>query len=206
MLNPVEMAMEKDLVEKRLRSIPGYGEKFAQVFPDQEESVTIENAATAIGAFERGLVTPGPFDEFLKGDLQALTPEQAQGLRLFVDTGCVSCHAGPVLGGQNYQKLGLKKPYETEDMGRFEVTQKEADKMKFKVPGLRNITQTGPYFHDGSVKTLKESISLMAEHQLGKTLSDDEVTKIETFLESLTGEVDKDYIREPKLPADGEKS
>jgi cytochrome c peroxidase len=206
MLNPVEMSMEKELVEERLRSMPEYRERFAQVFPDESESVTIENAARAIGAFERGLVTPGPFDSFLNGDLTALNEQQVEGLQLFVDTGCASCHSGPALGGRSYQKLGVKKEYDTPDMGRFELTHKESDKKKFKVPGLRNIAQTGPYFHDGSVKTLNESIALMAEHQLGKNLTDEEVTKIAAFLESLTGNVDEEYVREPELPADsGEK-
>ncbi len=201
MLNPVEMAMEKDLVEERLKAIPGYGELFAEAFPDVEDPVTLDNAATAIAAFERGLVTPGPFDAFLKGDVKALNQDQLNGYKLFVEVGCASCHNGPGLGGRQYQKLGLKKPYETEDMGRFEVTGKERDKMKFKVPSLRNIAKTGPYFHDGSVKTLSGGISLMAEHQLGKKLSEKEVAEISAFLDSLTGEIDRKYIGEPDLPA-----
>ena len=205
MLNPVEMSMEKDLVEKRLRSIPDYRDRFAKVFSNETSPVTIQNAATAIGAFERGLVTPGPFDEFLKGDASALNNEQAQGLKLFVDTGCASCHSGPALGGRSYQKLGLKKPYKSEDMGRFEVTGKDSDKQRFKVPGLRNIAKTGPYFHDGSVETLRESIALMAEHQLGKELQEAEVLKIETFLQSLTGQAAQEYIQEPKLPVNGDE-
>jgi cytochrome c peroxidase len=206
MLNPVEMSMEKDLVEKRLRSIPEYRERFSHVFGDKSDAVTIENAATAIGAFERGLVTPGPFDSFMEGDLAALNEEQAEGLKLFVDTGCASCHTGPALGGKSYQTLGVKKPYETEDLGRFEVTHKDSDKKKFKVPGLRNIAETGPYFHDGSVKTLQESIALMAEHQLDKSLTEEDVVKIEIFLGSLTGNLDNEYIKEPMLPPDGNEN
>lgn len=200
MLNPVEMAMQKELVEERLRAIPEYANLFAAAYPDQENPISLNNAATAIAAFERGLVTPGKFDAFLDGDSSALSVEQRQGLKLFVDIGCASCHNGPALGGRQYQKLGLKKPYETSDLGRYEVTKKERDKMKFKVPGLRNIARTGPYFHDGSIETLHEGIALMAEHQLGKELSTEEVSKIEAFLESLTGEIDQKYVAEPKLP------
>ena len=200
MLNPVEMAMSREIVEKRLRAIDGYKERFAAAFPGEEASVSIDNAATAIAAFERGLVTPGAFDKFMNGDPTALNAEQLDGYKLFVDVGCASCHNGPAVGGRTYQKLGVKKPYHSEDLGRFEVTKKESDKMKFKVPSLRNIAQTGPYFHDGSVTTLSESISLMAEHQLGKDLSEDEVAKIEAFLQTLTGKIDENYISEPELP------
>lgn len=200
MLNPVEMAMDTTQVEERLKAIPGYRKLFASAFPDSENPVTIDNAAKAIAAFERGLVTPGAFDKFLAGDAGALTHDQLDGYKLFVDVGCASCHNGAALGGGQYQKLGVKKPYETADLGRYEVTHKEQDKMKFKVPGLRNIAETGPYFHDGSVKTLPEGISLMAEHQLGKTLTNEEVVKIEAFLKSLTGEIDQKYVAEPELP------
>ena len=200
MLNPVEMAMEKELVEDRLREIPEYQERFAKVFPDQKEPITLQNTAEAIASFERGLLTPGPFDRFLEGDPTALSADQMAGMKLFVEVGCASCHNGPGLGGSQYQKLGVKKEFETEDMGRFEVTGKESDKKKFKVPSLRNITQTGPYFHDGSVESLHQGVAVMAEYQLDKELTPDEMSKLEAFLSSLTGEIDPAYTKEPKLP------
>lgn len=209
MLNPVEMAMDQALVEKRLKALPEYSEKFKKAFPGQQDPVTLDNAAHAIAAFERGLVTPAPFDRFLAGDTSALSHKQIEGLQLFVGVGCASCHNGPGVGGAQFQKLGVKKPYPLTDHGRIEVTGKEADRDKFKVPSLRNIAETGPYFHDGKVATLSEGINLMAEHQLGKTLTEDEVSKIESFLGSLTGEIDKNYIKEPlqsAVPAKGEQS
>jgi cytochrome c peroxidase len=141
----------------------------------------------AIGAFERTLLTPSRFDNYLKGDESALTPAEKAGGKLFVQTGCTACHMGATMGGQIYQKLGLVKEYPTKDMGRFEVTKSEADKKMFKVPSLRNVAKTAPYFHDGSVKTLNEAISQMGEYQLGKKLTKEEVESIALFLGSLTG-------------------
>lgn len=209
MMNPLEMAMDRSLVEQRIGALPDYTERFRRAFPGQEQPVTVENAAQAIAAFERGLVTPAPFDRFLQGDVKALDAQQLQGLQVFVEVGCASCHNGPALGGGQFQKLGVKKPFVLTDHGRFEVTKKETDRDKFKVPSLRNITKTGPYFHDGKVATLAEGISLMGEHQLGKTLSADEVAKLESFLGSLTGEIDEDYIKEPlqsAAPGEGGES
>ncbi|MCA9776573.1 MAG: cytochrome-c peroxidase [Candidatus Eremiobacteraeota bacterium] len=200
MLNPVEMAMEKELVETRLQEIPEYQERFAKAFPEQKNPITLENTANAIASFERGLLTPGPFDRFLEGDATALDLGQMAGMKLFIEVGCASCHNGPGLGGGQYQKLGVKKEFDTKDLGRYEVTGKESDKKKFKVPSLRNITQTGPYFHDGSVASLHEGIAMMAEYQLDKELTPDEMSKLEAFLSSLTGQIDSDYVKEPKLP------
>ena len=200
MLNPVEMGMEKELVESRLREVPEYRERFATVFPDQKEPITLQNAAGAIASFERGLLTPGPFDRFLEGDATSLDADQIAGMKLFVEVGCASCHNGPGLGGAQYQKLGVKKEYDTEDLGRYEFTGKDSDKKKFKVPSLRNIAQTGPYFHDGSVKSVHQSIEVMAEYQLDKKLTPDEVSNLEAFLSSLTGKIDPAYIKEPELP------
>ena len=140
----------------------------------------------AIGAFERTLITPSRFDDWLKGDAAALTADEKRGAKLFAETGCTACHNGATLGGQMYQKLGLVKPYETKDLGRFEQTKNESDKFVFKVPSLRNVAKTGPYFHDGSIKTLPEAVSVMAEHQLGKKLDAKQVSDIVTFLNALT--------------------
>jgi cytochrome c peroxidase len=203
-LNPIEMGMpDAAQVVRVLKSIPGYVEAFAAAFPGAADAVTYDNAAEAIGAFERRLVTPAPFDAFLAGDLAALSAEQRTGLRTFIDSGCTACHNGVAAGGALYQKLGLVKPYATADVGRAEVTGNEADRFFFKVPSLRNIAETGPYFHDGSVATLDAAIRLMAEHQLGRTLTDAQVGEIRSFLASLTGTLPAEYIAAPALPPSG---
>jgi cytochrome c peroxidase len=200
-LNPVEMAMPSEPeVINRLEAIEGYREAFAAAFPGEKRPITYDNLARAIGAFERKLVTPSPFDEFLAGKDQALAKEQQEGLTIFLDTGCTVCHSGTVLGGQMYQKLGLVKPYPTDDPGRAKITGNDAERGFFKVPSLRNVEKTAPYFHDGSIATLDQAARIMAEHQLGRTLSDADVTKVVAFLESLTGKIDSEYTREPKLP------
>ena len=201
--NPVEMGMpDPAYVEKVLKSIPGYEKGFAAAFGG-DNPVTYDNMGSAIGAFERHLVTPGRFDAYLGGDLDALTDAELEGLDTFVSTGCVSCHMGPLLGGSTYQKLGLVEPYDTEDIGRAKFTGEDSDKYFFKVPSLRNIAETGPYLHDGSIATLDEMVKLMAKHQLGKELSDKETASIVTFLGALTGEIDKGYIAKPELPENG---
>jgi cytochrome c peroxidase len=206
-LNPGEMAMaDEATVEAVLQSIPGYVDAFAAAFPDAESAITYDHMATAIGAFERGLVTPSPFDAYLGGDVTALTDAQIAGLDTFVSTGCVTCHSGPTLGGAMYQKLGAVHPYETEDEGRFKVTHDEADKYVFKVPSLRNIAKTGPYFHDGSVTELSEAIKKMGYHQLGVELDEAQIGSIATFLDALTGQVPTEYIAQPTAPASGPKT
>ncbi len=204
-LNPVEMAMPNEkAVVKVLESIPGYVEKFKAAFPDDANPVTYDNMAKAIGAFERKLVTPGPFDKFLAGNMGALNKKQLWGLQLFMDVGCTTCHTGPGLGGTMFQKLGSVKPWPTKDEGRFKVTKQEADKFVFKVPLLRNITKTGPYLHDGSISDLGEMVQKMAEHQTAKgRLSDAELDAILAFLDALTGEIPKDLIAKPELPPSG---
>jgi cytochrome c peroxidase len=173
-------------VIERLKKDKNYPKEFAAAFPGEKDPMSYANVGNAIGAFERTLITPSRFDQFLKGDDNALTPEEKKGAQAFVQTGCIACHNGATLGGMMFQKLGLVKPYPTKDMGRFEVTKNEVDKMMFKVPSLRNVAKTGPYFHDGSVKTLEEAVSQMAEYQLGKKLTPEQVTEIVTFLNSLT--------------------
>ncbi len=202
MMNPVEMAMpnEKRIVDT-LKSMPGYVDAFKKAYPSDADAVTLDNAAKAIGAFERKLLTPSRWDDFLKGDRNALHPDEIAGLRKFVETGCQTCHFGPGMGGGMFQKFGLVMPWRDErDLGRFELTKQDADRMVFKVPSLRNVEKTGPYFHDGSVKTLPEAVKLMGRHQLGKELSDADVNSIVTFLKSLTGPLPKDLIQPPTLP------
>lgn len=207
-MNPVEMAMPSEArVVETLRSMPEYVSAFQKAFPDQAEPVSFDNMANAIGAFERKLVTPSRFDKFLAGDAAALTDAEKAGLNTFVSTGCIACHMGQGIGGQGYFKLGQVKAWPNEsDLGRFEVTKNEADKMMFRAPSLRNVEKTAPYFHDGSIATLEEAVSKMGEHQLGKTLSAGEVTSIVTFLKSLTGELPLAYIQKPTLPASTAKT
>jgi cytochrome c peroxidase len=189
-MNPVEMGMPSaDEVVKRMKDDKEYQQLFAKAFPDQKDPITFENFGNAIGAFERTLITPSRFDEFLKGDDKALSAQELKGLQTFAEVGCVACHNGAALGGQMFQKLGLVKPYETKDLGRFEATKNEADKQFFKVPSLRNIEKTGPYFHDGSKASLEEVISIMGEYQLGRKLTPEQVAEIKSFLVSLTGKL-----------------
>jgi cytochrome c peroxidase len=202
-LNPIEMAMPSpDKVIAVLKSMPEYVALFTAAFPGQADPVTYDNVGRAIGAFERQLSTPGRFDAYLAGDATALTAEEIAGLQTFVDTGCTACHSGALVGGGMYQKLGLVKPWpDLKDNGRFDVTKDEADKGKFKVPSLRNVAQTAPYFHDGSVSTLGQAVQLMARHQLGKELEPAKVKAIELWLGTLSGEVRKDLLAPPPLPA-----
>jgi cytochrome c peroxidase len=202
MMNPVEMAMTSpERVVATLNSIPQYAALFRRAFPNDPNPVTFDNVASAIGIFERGLVTPARWDKFLEGDASALAGAEKVGFNKFYETGCSSCHTGTYLGGSQYQRLGLVKAWpDTHDPGRFAVTGKEADKNVFKVPSLRNIEKTAPYYHDGSIPTLSEAIRMMGEYQVGKKLSQQDIDSIEAFLKSLTGEIPVQYIRRPALP------
>jgi cytochrome c peroxidase len=205
-LNPVEMAMPSEArVIETLKSIPGYVTAFQKAFPGEADPVTYDNVGKAIGAFERQLVTPSRFDKYLAGDENALTQAEKVGLSKFLGQGCQTCHNGPAIGG-SLQKLGLVVPFQSKDQGRFDLTKNESDRMIFRVPTLRNVTKTAPYFHDGSVKDVQTAVKLMAQHQFGKQISDDEVKQIVTFLDALTGELPKSYITKPKLPASGPKT
>lgn len=201
-LNPVEMAMpDEKAVLAVLTSIPAYVDAFKKAFPDAKDPVTYDGMAKAIGAFERKLVTPSKWDKYLEGDKAALSDAEKQGFEDFLEAGCAACHAGAYLGGSMYQKAGIVKPWPNpKDQGRFEVTKADADKMMFKVPTLRNIAKTAPYFHDASAKTLPEAVKVMASLQLGKELDDAKTKSIVTFLEALTGEIPKAYVAKPKLP------
>jgi len=201
-LNPVEMAMASDAeVVATLRAIPGYRAAFQKAFPASSEPITFDNMALAIGAFERKLVTPSRWDRFLNGDSAAITQEEMAGHHEFMHQGCASCHNGAYVGGRMFQKLGVEQPWPiSTDLGRIEVTKNAADRMVFKVPSLRNVEKTGPYFHSGTVATLPEAVRLMGQHQLGVKLEDRQVSQIIAWLKTLTGEIPLDYIRRPKLP------
>lgn len=206
-LNPIEMAMpDQEAVINRLASIKGYQELFAAAFPGEEQPVNYRNLEKAIGAFERKLITPSRFDEYLMGYEAALTSEEKKGLQTFMDVGCTACHSGPVLGGQMYQKFGLAGTYwdftksAKVDNGRFLVTNNESDKFLFKVPSLRNIEKTHPFFHDGSVTDLGEAVKIIAKLQLNKDLTDQEVQEIVTFLKTLTGTVPAELAKPPEMP------
>jgi cytochrome c peroxidase len=187
-LNPVEMAMPAEAeVIARLTADRGYRKLFKKAFPEEKEPVNYDNFAQAVAAFERTLITRDRFDDFMRGDLLALKAQELKGLDLFLTVGCTTCHMGPTLGGNSYQKLGVMKPYKnTTDKGRIKVTQEEWDEFRFKVPSLRNVALTYPYFHDGQVASLASAIREMASIQLGKELTDEEVACIHAFLGSLS--------------------
>ena len=200
--NPVEMAVisERDIVAV-LESMPEYVTSFRNALPNDPEPVCFDNMAIAIGAFERKLLTPGRWDQFLRGDQASLTASEKTGLQAFLTAGCQNCHAGALLGGTSFHKLGVAKPYpDTSDPGRFNVTENEADRMFFKVPSLRNVAVTGPYFHNGEVTSLSVAVAQMAEYQRGRRLSDRQVGEIVTWLGALTGDIPAEYINEPRLP------
>jgi cytochrome c peroxidase len=194
---------------KRIKAIAGYSEMFQKAFPGEQEPVTPENWGKAIGSYERTLVTPSRFDQYLSGDGQALSSAELRGLRTFIETGCVACHNGADVGGGMFQKFGVVEDYWKEtgsadvDKGRFDVTHDEADMYVFKVPSLRNVAMTPPYFHDGAVNTLPESVRVMAKVQLGKDLPDRDIADIVTFLGSLTGQLPDNFRTAPLLPPGG---
>lgn len=189
-LNPVEMNIpNKEFLVERLSKI----ELYKELFSNANKAITYENIQNSIGAFEKTLNTPSRFDAFLLGDNEALSNTEKEGLAVFVKTGCTSCHNGALLGGNGYQKFGVVEDYSKYtksahvDEGRFKLSNKEADKNFFKVPSLRNITETYPYFHDGSVTELEDAVWIMGKTQLGVDLSKEEVNSIVQFLESTKG-------------------
>jgi cytochrome c peroxidase len=177
----------------------GYDKRFQTAFSETAEPTSPANYGKAIEAYETTLVTPAPFDRFLAGDDDALSAKAKSGLALFITTGCADCHNGPLLGGGSLEKFGVTKDYwkatksEKQDAGRFDVTQDEEDRFRFRVSMLRNIAETAPYFHDGSVATLPDAVRVMADVQLGSELTSEEVAEIVEFLESLTGVTPRNY-------------
>src|SRR5512143_3165180 len=202
--NPIEMGITHEHAIEMLRAIPGYEPLFKAAYPNDGDPVTMSNVVTAIAAFEATLITPNaPFDKFLRGDASALTDEQKEGLKLFMDKGCVACHGGINVGGQMYAPFGVvERPgadiLPPNDKGRFAVTQTVSDEYVFRVPPLRNIELTPPYFHSGQVWDLNQAVGIMATDQLGKSLNDDQVAKITAFLKSLTG--DQPQVTYPIMP------
>ncbi len=204
-LNPDEMNIpSKEFLIERLSKIDGYVDAFKNAFPGDEKSLTYWSIQQAIGAFERTLITPSRFDQFINGDTTALNAQEKRGLVSFVDNNCTQCHNGSLLGGNTYQKFGIHAPYweHTEslktDEGRFQVTQNESDKYMFKVPSLRNVEKTYPYFHDGSVADLASAVKIMAKVQLNKELSDEDTADIVAFLGSLTGDITEEQKKAPR--------
>ncbi|MCL2916606.1 cytochrome-c peroxidase [Shewanella corallii] len=203
--NPKEMGFTHELSVDTIASMPAYRAVFKEVYGD--DKVDMDRITDAIAAFEKTLVTPNsPFDLYLKGDKQAITADAKAGYQLFKDRGCIACHSGPAVGGTMYMKMGLIKPYHTDNPaeGRKAVTGKEADKFVFKVPTLRNIELTYPYFHDGSVWTLEEAVNTMIDIQLGQSLTEQETAQMVSFLKSLTGE--QPQITLPILPPSNHKT
>ncbi len=197
--NPGEMAFSHALTVDVLRSIPQYRDRFKQVFGSDQ--INIGMVTDAIAAFEETLVTPDSrFDKWLKGDKTAINQTELEGYKLFKESGCVSCHNGPAVGGASYQKMGIHEPYKTTSKaeGRFAVTGKDADRFMFKVPTLRNVELTYPYFHDGAAATLEQAVDTMGRLQLGRKFSKDENAKIVAFLKTLTGK--QPDIKLPILP------
>ena len=195
----------KDAALEALRKFD-YTPAFRAAYPKEAEPLSTKNYGRAVEAYEATLVTPAPFDRFLGGDDAALSPAQKAGLRAFISTGCAGCHSGPLLGGRTNQRFGLVKDYWLEtgsprvDLGRYAATKKDEDKYVFRVPMLRNVAKTAPYFHDGSVDTLERAVRVMAGVQLGRTVDDATAAAIVAFLESLTGEVPANYAPPGKRP------
>ena len=203
-LDPVEMAMKDGAeVEARLREA-GYEAEFKAVFPDDPESLTFDNFAKAMAAYERTFITHDRFDDYLNGDDAALSDLEKQGLQNFMDLNCTQCHIGPGIGGMEYKQAGLYHPYpyqsDPPDFGRFDVTQNEGDKFFFKVPQLRNVAITAPYFHNGKVAALEEAVQLMAFMQLDRQLEPNDLRSLLAFLTALTDKERVQHIPTDLLP------
>jgi cytochrome c peroxidase len=203
--NPGEMAFTHTLAVDLLKSIPGYVKEFKLVFGSDD--IDIDMITDAIAEFEKTLVTPNsPFDKWLLGDADAVSANALAGYKLFKDSGCTACHNGSAAGGNTFQKMGIVEPYKSTSPaeGLVAVTGKDADRFKFKVPTLRNVELTYPYFHDGEAETLTEAVDIMGRLQLGKKFSDQENAQIVAFLHSLTG--DQPSFQLPILPPSSEKT
>lgn len=197
--NPGEMASTHTLAIDVIKSIPQYVVEFKQVFGDSE--INIDRVTEAIAEFEKTLITPNSrFDQWLLGDKDAITATELEGYQLFKMSGCVACHNGPAVGGSSFQKMGVVEPYKATSPaeGLAAVTGKDADRFMFKVPTLRNVEMTYPYFHDGEAETLTEAVDIMGRLQLGKKFTDEENAKIVAFLKTLTG--DQPSFLMPILP------
>ncbi len=193
LVNPVEMDTTEAHVVEQLKGIPGYAAVFAKAFPGASDPITFDNVRKAIAVFEATLITPNaPFDRYLRGNEKALDAKQKEGLAIFINKGCAACHSGINVGGGMYAPFGLVERPGADilppgDKGRFAVTKTVSDEYVFRVPSLRNIALTAPYFHTGKVWDLRQAVAIMGSSQLGANLSDAEVSQIESFLGSLTG-------------------
>ena len=207
LVNPVEMANDsQEAAAAKIAKIPEYQELFKTAFPE-DGAVSFKNITTALGAFERTLLTPTKWDDYLKGNVNALNEQERKGVRAFMDNGCIACHSGVNLGGATFQKFGLVEgPYwkfiedPKHDKGRADVTKKAEDEFFFRVPGLRNVAKTYPYFHNGSVWELDKAVTIMGKAQLGKDLSKEDTDNIVAFLKTLSGSVSESARTVPELP------
>lgn len=187
--NPIEMASDFNILIKKLEKTE-YKELFDEVF---EDGITKENIVDSIAEHEKTLITPNsPFDKYLNGDENAITKEQKEGYELFKNKGCISCHNGINVGGNLYSKFGVMEDAKSINLGRYNLTKKEKDKYYFKVPSLRNIEHTAPYFHDGRTYSLHAAVKIMALYQVGRPISEKEIDSIVSFLKSLSGELLKE--------------
>lgn len=200
--NPVEMGAKWPDVEKNIQAVAKYNELFAELYPQQ--GINRFTITDAIAEFERSLITPAPIDDYLRGDDDALTQNQIKGYKLFQSYGCVACHQGVNFGSNMMQKFGALQAYFTDknekasDKGRYNLTKNEADKNVFKVPTLRNVEHTAPYFHNAGAKTLDQAINIMGLNQLGRQIPQEERTLIAEFLTSLSGTLDVTPLAPPK--------
>jgi len=203
-LNADEMNIpEEKFLVQRLKAVEGYRKMFAAAFPDDPDPVNYQNLRKAIAAFERTLILSSRFDDYLKGNSGALSYAEKKGLREFMDSGCITCHTGSLLGGNIFQKFGVYHDYwtytesENVDEGRAKETSNENDKYMFKVPSLRNVSQTYPYFHDGNVEQIEDAIRIIAKVNLNKDLTDKQVSDIAAFLNSMTGDIPPEFAQVP---------
>ena len=199
----VEMNNTPERVIATLQSLPEYREMFSQAFPSEKQPLTFDNVAKAIEVFEATLLTPAPFDNYLRGDTKALSAAQLAGLQLFLDKGCASCHGGVNIGGAGYFPFGvIEKPgnevLPPGDMGRYKVTKTLSDEYVFRAPSLRNVGLTPPYFHSGKIWGLKEAVGVMGSAQLGIQLSAGDEDSLVAFLGTLDGQ--QPLVEYPLLP------
>ena len=205
-LNPLEMAIPNEaFLVNRLREIDLYKKLFKQAFPNEKEPITYKTIRKSIGAFERTLMTPSKFDDYLNGDVFALSNEEREGMNTFMQVGCTQCHLGVSIGGNMFQKFGKYSDYRSmvkitkDDEGKKKITKSDIDKDVFKVPGLRNVEKTAPYFHNGNVSSLPEAVKIMGKLQLNKDLSEEEIKSIVIFLKTLTGKLPENVTKSPEL-------
>lgn len=206
MTHPIGAGLTAEQVVDRIKQIPGYLPMFEAAFPNEKEPISVTNGGRAIGAWERTLVTPSPFDSYLAGNVEALRPAARAGLKEFIEVGCANCHDGVGVEGGKFAKFGVVEDYWKATgstkihNGRATVTNDPADTYVFRVPLLRNVTQTAPYFHDGSVTMLHDAVQVEARVQLGVMLGKDDMRSILAFLDSITGSLPTEFITIPALP------